>query len=100
MKLSADDMKAYDEIIPLDPRRRTIVMTWSVGCKISQSQGTPYGCAAKVRDGLMSQCVWRTVGGGSPHITQMCLPVESGGYIHSSNRMDNSARLPVCAATN
>ena len=29
MKLSADDVKAYDEIIALDSGRRTVVMTWS-----------------------------------------------------------------------
>jgi hypothetical protein len=100
MKLSADDVKAYDEIIPLDPGRRTIVMTWSVRCKTSQSQNTPYVCAAKVRDGLRSGCIRGTFGGGSPRITQMYLPVDSGVNIHSSNHMDNSARLPARAATN
>ena len=29
MKLSAEDVKAYDEILAPDPGRRTIAMTWS-----------------------------------------------------------------------
>ena len=29
MKLSADDVKAYNEIIALGSGRRTVVMTWS-----------------------------------------------------------------------